>query len=97
MDDLKQKLTLDHPATYEIKVPGALDEYWSDMGGGVTIAIDRDSGDSPVTILTGKFDQAALHGILRQLYAKGLPLISVVYLDFSPENHLFTSARGRYD
>ncbi|MFN2274224.1 MAG: hypothetical protein ACK2TX_05195 [Anaerolineales bacterium] len=33
-----------------------------------------------MTRLTGDFDQAALHGLLRWLYSLGLPLISVLYL-----------------
>lgn len=30
----KQKLTLDRPVTYQIKVPGALDKKWLDWNGG---------------------------------------------------------------
>jgi len=26
----KPKLTLDHPVTYQIKIPGCLDERWAD-------------------------------------------------------------------
>ena len=35
---------------------------------------------APVSTLTGKVDQAALHGLLRRLYSLGLPLISVIYM-----------------
>ena len=35
----------------------------------------------PVTTLTGRLNQAALQGLLRQLYSLGLPLISVVCVD----------------
>jgi len=73
----KHKLTLDRPATYQIKVPGHLDESWSDWDGKITITIDSDVDGLPVTTLTGKVDQAALHGLLRRLYSLGLPLISV--------------------
>jgi hypothetical protein len=78
MKDTKQKLTLDRPATYRIKVPGHLDESWSDWDGKITITIDSDLDGLPVTTLTGSFDQAALHGLLRRLYSLGLPLISVI-------------------
>jgi len=38
----------------------------------------RERGDGPpITTLTGILDQAALQGLLRRLYALGLPLISV--------------------
>jgi hypothetical protein len=77
----KQKLTLDQPATYQIKVPVHLDESWSDFDGKITITIDSDVDGLPVTTLTGSFDQAALHGLLRRLYSLGLPLISVICIE----------------
>ena len=73
----KDKLTLYRPATYQIKVPGELDESWSDWVAGMTIAVESEGEDPPVTTLTGTVDQAALHGVLRRLYSLGLPLISV--------------------
>jgi hypothetical protein len=77
MKQVKQKLTLDRPATYQIKVPGELDESWSDWAGGMTITVESEGEGPPVTILTGTMDQAALQGLLRWLYSLGLPLISV--------------------
>jgi hypothetical protein len=77
MNDVKQKLSLDRPATYEIKVPGELDESWSDWAGRMTIAVESEGDGPPVTTLTGTLDQAALQGLLRRLYSLGLPLISV--------------------
>jgi hypothetical protein len=73
----KEKPTLDRPTTYQIQVPGELDESWSDWVAGMTMAVEREGEDPPVTILTGTVDQAALHGLLRRLYSLGLPLISV--------------------
>jgi len=75
----KPKLTLDRPATYQIKVPGHLKESLVDWCGNVTLIVKSDS--SPITILTGKVDQAALHGQLRRLYSLGLPLISVNFVE----------------
>ena len=77
MNDTKQKLTLDRPATYQIKVPVHLDESWSDWAEGMTITVEREGDGPPVTTLTGTFDQAALQGLLRRLYSLGIPLISV--------------------
>jgi hypothetical protein len=77
MKDVKHKLTLDRPATYQIKVPGELDESWSEWAGSLTITLEREGDDPPVTTLTGTVDQAALQGLLRRLYSLGLPLISV--------------------
>jgi hypothetical protein len=71
------KLTLDRPATYEIQVPGELDESWSAWAGGMTITIESEGDGPPVTTLTGTVDQAALHSVLRRLYSLGLPLLSI--------------------
>ena len=76
----KQKLTLDQAVLYEIKVPGELDASWIDRAGGTTIQARTEGGDPAITTLTGHFDQAALHGLLRRLYALGVPLISVVWI-----------------
>jgi hypothetical protein len=81
MKKVKQKLTLDRPATYQIKVPGHLDESWSEWAGGMTITVACEGDGSPITILTGTFDQAALQGLLRRLYSLGLPLISVICVE----------------
>lgn len=76
-----KKLTLDQQARYEIKVPGDFDASWVEWFGAVTIKVNRDDNDLSITTLTGIFDQAALHGILRKLYSLGLPLICVILVD----------------
>jgi hypothetical protein len=81
MKDTKHKLTLDRPATYQIKVPGELDQSWADWGQQISITVNREGDIPPVTTLTGTFDQAALQGLLRRLYSLGLPLISVNHID----------------
>jgi hypothetical protein len=81
MKEFKQKLTLDRPATYRIKVPGELDENWSDWIERMTITVESEGDGQPVTTLTGTLDQAALQGVLRHLYSVGLPLISVICVE----------------
>ena len=84
---MREKLTLDRSATYQITVPGALDESWSDWAGGMTITVESAGEVSPVTTLTGVVsDQAALQGLLRRLYGLGLPLVSVVCLECDSED-----------
>jgi hypothetical protein len=78
MKEVKQKLSLDRPVTYQIKVPGELDEGWSDWAGEMTITVESEGDGPPVTTLTGTVDQAALQSLLRRLYSLGLPLISVI-------------------
>ena len=82
----RKKLSLARPATYQIKVPGHLDERWADWAGGMTITVRSDDDGLPVSTLIGTFDQAALLGLLRRLYALGLPLISVICVDCSSED-----------
>jgi hypothetical protein len=85
MKSNRQKLALDTPAVYEIKVPGELDESWTDWDGKMTVTVESEGEGSPVTTLTGTIDQAALHSLLRRLYALGLPLISVISVEYGPE------------
>ena len=81
MKKARPKLTLDRPATYQVRVPGELDESWTDWDGRMTLAVESECGDWPVTTLTGNVDQAALHSLPSRLYSLGLPLISVVYVE----------------
>jgi hypothetical protein len=81
MKEIKQKLTLNQPANYQIKVPGHLDASWSEWAGGMTIAVESERDSQPVTTLTGIINQAALQGLLRRLYSIGLPLISVIWIN----------------
>ena len=85
MKSSRQDLTLDRPAVYEIKVPGELDESWTDWDGKMTVTVEREGEGPPITVLTGVVDQAALHSLLRRLYALGLPLISVISVEYGPE------------
>ena len=81
MNEIKQKLTLDRPVTYQIRVPGCLDESWSEWDDTMTIAVESAGDGPPSTTLTGVLDQAALQGLLRRLYSMGLPLISVNWIN----------------
>ena len=75
-----RKLNLDRPVTYQITVPGYLDESWSDWVGELVMATECEEEGLPVTTLTGRLDQAALQGLLRRLYSLGLPLMSVQWV-----------------
>ena len=74
----KTQLTLDQPATYQIKVSGELDENWPDWAGEMEVMVESDADGLLISSLTGTLDQAALLGLLRRLYSLGLPLISVI-------------------
>lgn len=76
-----QKPNLDQPATYAIKVPGHLDNNWSDWTEEIQLTTGIEPDGTPVTVLTCTVDQATLQGLLRHLYSLGIPLISVVCKD----------------
>lgn len=80
MNEVNRKLTLDQPATYQIKVPGHLNASWMEWDGRLIVTAKNEPDGLPVTTLTGTLDQAALHGLLRRLYSLGLPLISVIWV-----------------
>jgi hypothetical protein len=82
MEVVHHRLNLDRPATYRIKVPGRLDEPLSDWVEGMTVTVEKQGENPPITTLTGILvDQAALQGLLRRLYTLGLPLIEVKWVD----------------
>jgi hypothetical protein len=86
MSDTIRMLGLDRPGTYEIKVPGHLDEDWSEWFEGMTITVEGGVDCPAITTLTGIVkDEAALLGLLDRLYSLGLRLLSVRRVDSSLE------------
>lgn len=79
------RVSLDHPATYQITVQGRLDSDWSDWFEGMTLTTAVDFRGS-ITTLTGLVvDQATLHRLLNNLYGLGLPLLAVNCIDLNPK------------
>lgn len=73
---MTSKRKYDLPATYSIRIQGALDSSWSDWFDGFRIDCQNNE-----TVLEGTvIDQAALHGILAKINDLGLSLISVTKL-----------------
>ena len=58
------------PARYEIRVAGQLDETAASCLAGLNL-----STRGTATIITGEFDQAALHGLFERIRSLGLELI----------------------
>lgn len=64
----------DTPATYVLRVAGAVDAYWAAWFAGLTMTVAADG----TTTLAGRLaDQAALHGVLRKIRDLNLILLSV--------------------
>ena len=67
-----------HPAVYQLRVVGLLDQHWSPWFGGLTVRHEDDG----TTSLTGAVaDQAELHGLLTKVRDLGITLVSVTTLD----------------
>jgi hypothetical protein len=62
------------PGLYEIRIKGHLDNRRAAWFEGLTVTREENG----CTLLTGRFDQAALHGLLRKVRDLGMPLLSVV-------------------
>ena len=92
MANIHQRLRLDQPATYQIKVQGRLSEKWSDWFDGMTITVENSNASFTVTTLTGTVaDQVALYGLLSRIRDLGLPLLLVQYVDRGEQSQ---STRG---
>ena len=78
MDDNQNKAERDPSFRIEIRIKGRIDEHWSDWFEGLAINYAGSAGTEAETVLTGPIaDQAALYGLLANLGALGLPLLSV--------------------
>lgn len=71
------------PVIYQIRIKGHLDRQWAHWFEGLTITLEEGGN----TLLTGPVvDQAALHGLLKKVRDLGMPLISVIQVQFH-ESH----------
>jgi hypothetical protein len=65
--------------TYEIRIAGPLDETSAAAFAGLDVTFDGE-----VTVITGEFDQAALHGLLERIRLLGLDLMEARRVSGSP-------------
>ncbi|HSB00058.1 MAG TPA: hypothetical protein VLE49_05370, partial [Anaerolineales bacterium] len=67
------------PVIYQIRIKGHLDRQWAHWFEGLTITLEEDGN----TLLTGPVaDQAALHGLIKKVRDLGMPLVSVIQVQF---------------
>ena len=73
-----KNLKFEEPATYRIRITGHIDDRLSDTLGGMVVTRAFTADSQPMTILVGHLpDQAALSGVLNELYELHLPLLTV--------------------
>ena len=81
----------DESGLYEIRLKGHLSNRWAGWFDGLTITLE----DNGQTLLTGPVvDQAALHGLLRKVRDLGMPLVSVIPVQFN-ETHPYRSKKEK--
>ena len=90
-NNLNPKTNPGQPAVYQIRIEGHLGCEWTDWFGGLSVTLEED-GD---TLLTGPvIDQAALHGLLKKVRDLGMPLVSVIPVQFN-ETHSYRSKKEK--
>jgi hypothetical protein len=70
---------------YEIRIAGRLDEATMIAFAGLEVA-----SRGQVTVITGEFDQAALHGLLERIRSLGLDLMEARRVRAPPRAHRVT-------
>jgi hypothetical protein len=71
------RITLDQPGIYEIKAQGMISRHWLESFRGMQIKVVGENGWAVTTLEGCIVDQAALQGMLQQLYTLGLVLLSI--------------------
>ena len=70
---MKTERTKNAPELYEIRVAGHLSKNWAARFEGMSMQHESEGK----TVMSGKLDQAALHGVFMKIRDLGLYLISV--------------------
>ena len=74
---MTDRLTLDKPTHYRIEIQGVLSPRWTEHLGGYEIDVSTGKDATVTTLSFSVVDQAALLGVLNNLYSLGYPLLVV--------------------
>ena len=77
MSEPHARIPLDQPGNYEIKVKGLISQHWLQAFMDLRVTVVGEDGWAITTLEGCIVDQAALQGVLQQLYTLGLVLLSV--------------------
>ena len=84
MKEHKNRIGVDQPLEYQIKVQGRLEEHWSHWFDDMMITVEYNTPGRTITVLTGVVaDQAALHGLLIRIRDLNLLLMSVQLVELN--------------
>ena len=84
MKEHKNRIGVDQPLEYQIKVQGRLEERWSHWFDDMKITVERNTPNTTITLLAGVVaDQAALHGLLNRIRDLNLLLMSVQLVELN--------------
>jgi hypothetical protein len=76
---------LTHPAVYRIRVAGRLSPDWSERLRGMALSTVEE-GKNTFTEIAGRLpDQAALMGVLDEIYSHAIPVIRVECMSVDPQ------------
>jgi hypothetical protein len=78
---VNKNLSLDKRIAYQIKIPGDVIQFQIGAENEMGAFLEKGPDGQIITTFTCTFDQAGLHGFLQSLYAKGIPLISMICID----------------
>lgn len=89
---MTSRYSFDRPAVYHIRLQGRRPQAWAYAAAGLVADMKIEvtkaaggvvpAGEEPITALRGEVaDQAALYGLLNQLYALRLTILSVVRIE----------------
>ena len=85
MNPSSRRFLFDLPSSYRIRVEGPVSAGWVSRLADMTIRVRQAASRQQVTTLTGEMrDQAALMGVLTELYDMGFPLLKVERLGPPP-------------
>ena len=77
MTEEHPRITLGQPGNYEIQAQGMISQHWLESFRGMRIKVVGEDGWAVTTLEGCIVDQAALQGMLQQLYTLGLVLLSI--------------------
>jgi hypothetical protein len=77
MIEAHSHIGLDDPGIYEIRVQGLISQSWLKSFQNLCISVVGEDGWAVTTLVGQVIDQAALQGILQQLYTLNLVLLSI--------------------